>query len=226
MSVREEKILSLTNVDLSKKSTEDLAPLFNEVLLDGIHGFCSSPYEEGQQPGDTLTEEQIRRRLKIIQPYTKWIRSFSCTEGNELIPKIARELGIKTFVGAWLGNDAEINKKEIAGLIKLANEGYVDIAAVGNEVEFENFSVFFQPSIRVFFPSDSVENLQCCLRIVRQRFHLWIVPISDLRIGPRHPLPFPVEDVLDNGVNIYRHAESHPHIAVGEKGIAQVISYV
>ena len=126
MSVREEKILSLTNVDLAKKSTEDLASLYNEVLSTGIHGLCSSPYEEGQQPGDTLTEEQIRRRLKIIQPYTKWIRSFSCTEGNELIPKIARELGIKTFVGAWLGNDAEINKKEIDGLIKLANEGYVD----------------------------------------------------------------------------------------------------
>jgi len=136
MSVREEKILSLTNVDLAKKSTEDLASLYNEVLSTGIHGLCSSPYEEGQQPGDTLTEEQIRRRLKIIQPYTKWIRSFSCTEGNELIPKIARELGIKTFVGAWLGNDAEINKKEIAGLIKLANEGYVDIAAVGNEVMY------------------------------------------------------------------------------------------
>ena len=136
MSVREEKILSLTNVDLAKKSTEDLASLYNEVLSTGIHGLCSSPYEEGQQPGDTLTEEQIRRRLKIIQPYTKWIRSFSCTEGNELIPKIARELGIKTFVGAWLGNDVEINKKEIAGLIKLANEGYVDIAAVGNEVMY------------------------------------------------------------------------------------------
>ena len=136
MSVREEKILSLTNVDLSKKSTKELKTLFKEVLFEGVHGFCSSPYEEGQQPGDTLTEDQIRRRLKIIKPYTKWIRSFSCTEGNELIPKVARELGIKTFVGAWLGNDAEINKKEIAGLIKLANEGYVDIAAVGNEVMY------------------------------------------------------------------------------------------
>ena len=136
MSVREEKILSLTNVDLSKKSTKELKALFKEVLKDGVHGFCSSPYEEGQQPGDTLTEDQIRRRLKIIKPYTKWIRSFSCTEGNELITKVARELGIKTFVGARLGNDAEINKKEIAGLIKLANEGYVDIAAVGNEVMY------------------------------------------------------------------------------------------
>ena len=55
MSVREEKILSLTNVDLSKKSTKELKALFKEVLKDGVHGFCSSPYEEGQQPGDTLT---------------------------------------------------------------------------------------------------------------------------------------------------------------------------
>ena len=41
-----------------------------------------------------------------------------------------------TLVGAWLGDDDEINKREIAGLIKLAKEGYVDIAAVGNEVMY------------------------------------------------------------------------------------------
>jgi len=38
------------------------------------------------------------------------------------------------LVGAWLGDDPEINKKEIAGLIKLAKDGFVNIAAVGNEV--------------------------------------------------------------------------------------------
>ena len=74
--------------------------------------------------------------MKIIKPYTKWIRSFSCTDGNEAIPRIAKEYGIKTLVGAWLGDDAEINKREMAGLIKLAKEGYVDIAAVGNEVMY------------------------------------------------------------------------------------------
>ncbi|MCL4157195.1 UNVERIFIED_CONTAM: hypothetical protein GTU68_007901, partial [Idotea baltica] len=42
--------------------------------------------------------------------------------------------GIKTLGGAWLGDDSEINKKEIAGLIQLAKDGYVDIAGVGNEV--------------------------------------------------------------------------------------------
>ncbi len=72
--------------------------------------------------------------MEIIKPYTKWIRSFSCTDGNEMIPRIAQEYGIKTLVGAWLGNDPDINKREIAGLIKLAKEGFVNIAAVGNEV--------------------------------------------------------------------------------------------
>lgn len=136
MSVREEKILSLTNIDLSKKSKEELKTIFKKILESGVHGFCSSPYGEGQQPGDQLSEEQIRKRLSIIKPYSKWIRSFSCTDGNELIPKVARELGMKTLVGAWLGDNDEINQREIEGLIKLTNEGYVDIAAVGNEVMY------------------------------------------------------------------------------------------
>ena len=136
MSIRSEKFLALANVDYTGKSIEELRVLFKEVLEAGMHGLCSSPYEEGQQPGDQLSEAQIRRRLDIIRPYTKWIRSFSCTDGNEIIPKIAREYGMKTLVGAWLGDDPEINQKEIAGLISLANQGYVDIAAVGNEVMY------------------------------------------------------------------------------------------
>ncbi len=122
--------------DFTEKSTKDITTIFSEVLQSGMHGLCFSLYEDGQKPGDIISEEQVRRRMKLIAPYTKWIRSFSCTEGNEFIPKIARELGIKTLVGAWLGDDPEVNDKEIAGLIKLANQGYVDIAAVGNEVMY------------------------------------------------------------------------------------------
>ena len=136
MTYREERLGSLTGLDLNNKTRKGLDNVFKRVLKQGMHGLCFSPYEEGQEPGQQISEAQIRRRLKIIKPYTKWIRSFSCTDGNEAIPRIAKELGIKTLVGAWLGDDAEINKKEIAGLIKLAKEGYVDIAAVGNEVMY------------------------------------------------------------------------------------------
>lgn len=136
MSVREEKFLALASIDYEGMTIEALRTLFRKVLKSGVHGLCSSPYEEGQEPGDRLSESQIRRRLEIIKPYTKWIRSFSCTEGNELIPIIAKEMGIKTLVGAWLGDNLEVNENEIEGLIELANQGYVDVAAVGNEVMY------------------------------------------------------------------------------------------
>ena len=91
-------------VDFTSKSPVELDNLFGEVLESGMHGLCFSLYEDGQKPGDIISEEQVRRRMKIIVPFTKWVRSFSCTEGNEFIPMIAKEYGIKTLVGAWLGD--------------------------------------------------------------------------------------------------------------------------
>ena len=134
MSFRQGKHLTLSGTDYSGKSPEQMQSLFRQTLEGSMHGLCYSAYEEGQKPGDILTAEQIRRRMKIIAPYTKWIRSFSCIEGNELVPKVAREFGLKALVGAWLGKDKDLNEQEIAGLIQLAKDGYVDIAAVGNEV--------------------------------------------------------------------------------------------
>lgn len=140
MSFRKENILSLRPDSASSyvagESEETLKDLFAEILQNGVHGFCFSLYEDGQKPGDIISEAQVRRRMNILKPHTKWIRSFSCTEGNEWIPRIAKEMGIKTLVGAWLGNDPEINKREIDGLLQLAKEGLVDIAAVGNEVMY------------------------------------------------------------------------------------------
>ncbi len=125
---------SLTGIDLKALSDAEIEKMFHEVLEEGMHGLCYSAYEEGQEPGSILTKEQIRKRMAIIAPYTKWVRSFSCIEGNELIPVVAKEFGLKTLVGAWLGDDKELIEEEISGLIKLAKDGYVDIAAVGNEV--------------------------------------------------------------------------------------------
>lgn len=133
MSYRKERVLSLIDFQENLEYKE-LSGLFKDSLESGIHGIAFSPYEDGQEPGDQITEEQIRRRMEILSPYTEWIRSFSCTDGNEMIPVIAKEYGIKTLVGAWLSDDKELNQKETTKLIELAQNGYVDLAAVGNEV--------------------------------------------------------------------------------------------
>lgn len=141
MSYRKERFLKYRGTDvpeqirlLDQMSTDELRTLVRELLEEGVHGFCYSIYEEGQRPGDVISAEQIRKRLNVLQPHTGWVRSFSCIEGNENIPILAKEMGIKTLVGAWLGNDPEKNREEIDALIRLGKEGYVDVAAVGNEV--------------------------------------------------------------------------------------------
>lgn len=126
--------LNLGGVDFKDMSAEMLHSRFFEILNDGIHGISFSTYLEGQGPGSQISEEQIRDRMKIIQPYVKWIRSFSCLDGNELIPQIAREFGVKTLVGAWLDGKHDKNEEEIENLIRLAKAGHADIIAVGNEV--------------------------------------------------------------------------------------------
>lgn len=136
MSYRKEKSKSLLGIDTNNLKKDSLIKLSQSVLNNGMHGLCFSPYEEGQKPGDFISESQIRRKLELIKPYTKWIRTFSCTEGNEQIPILAKEYGLETLVGAWLGDDPIINEDEINGLINLTNQGCVDIAAVGNEVMY------------------------------------------------------------------------------------------
>ena len=127
-----------SEVFMDHMSEQDMIHLFYEILNNGIHGLCFSPYEEGQSPGDILTAEQIERRMSVIQPHISWVRSFSTTEGNEHIPAVAKARGINTLVGAWIGTDDEKNETEVKNLIKLAKDGLVDIAAVGNEVLYRN----------------------------------------------------------------------------------------
>jgi exo-beta-1,3-glucanase (GH17 family) len=111
-----------------------LAAQARSLLAEGIHGLCFSPYEAGQGPGAPVTPSQIAARLAIIQPHVRWIRTFSCTDGHEATPRLARQQGLKTLVGAWIGTDLEKNERELEGAIAIARAGDADILAIGNEV--------------------------------------------------------------------------------------------
>jgi GPH family glycoside/pentoside/hexuronide:cation symporter len=125
-------------IDFKNKTIQEISQHFKQILDNGVHGLCFSPYVEGQNIGDTLTKQQISHRLQIIATHTQWIRTFSCTEGNELIPALAKEKNLKVLAGAWISNDRQRNEKEIKQLIELANNGFVDMVAVGNEVLHRN----------------------------------------------------------------------------------------
>lgn len=134
MSNYYKRYLSLAGVDLSGKTLDELKAMVAKVLEKKIHGISFSPYIEGQGPGSPISEQQIRERMSVIESNVNWVRSFSCTEGNELIAKVAAEKGLKTMVGIWLGDDLEKNEEEIAAGIEVAKQNPNCILAVGNEV--------------------------------------------------------------------------------------------
>ncbi|MBE1299079.1 MAG: glycosyl hydrolase [Alteromonadaceae bacterium] len=124
----------LGGLNIADYTVDQLKELVGTLLDNKIHGLSFSPYLEGQEPGDQLSEEQVRERLAIIAPHINWVRTFSCTEGNELIAIIAREFGLKTLVGVWLDDNMEKNAEEMQGAEFLVKQGCVDMLGVGNEI--------------------------------------------------------------------------------------------
>jgi GPH family glycoside/pentoside/hexuronide:cation symporter len=121
-------------IDWKSLSEDKLNTYFKETFKKGMHGICFTPYREGQNPGDAISETQIRKRLQALKSHTEWIRVFSSSNEYDKIPAIAKEMGFKVLMGAWIGTDIQKNKKEIEALKKLMADGLVDMAAVGNEV--------------------------------------------------------------------------------------------
>jgi exo-beta-1,3-glucanase (GH17 family)/cellulose synthase/poly-beta-1,6-N-acetylglucosamine synthase-like glycosyltransferase len=86
--------------------------------------------ENGPRP----TVEQIRADLKAIAPYARAVRTYSTTDGSELVPPIAAELGLKVTVGAWISKDQKRNDREIRAALDLAHRySNVNAIVVGNE---------------------------------------------------------------------------------------------
>lgn len=127
-----------SNIDYNTASPDSKIRSFKSQFEKGLHGICFSAYNEFQNPGDTISKEQIVRRLEVLKGHTQWIRTFSCTNGHEMIPQLAKEMGFKTMVGAWISSDVENNEKELSSLKTLLSQGVVDVASVGNEVLFRN----------------------------------------------------------------------------------------
>lgn len=126
--------LALSGLMVDQMSEADLSRRIRELLESKIHGLAFSPVMDGQTNLDEITEDQIRARLSVLAPHTEWIRTFSCTRGHERSPGVAKNLGLKSLVGAWIDYDLDYNETELANAIAIANRGEAEILAIGNEV--------------------------------------------------------------------------------------------
>ena len=109
------------------------APDFTGILPS----LSYTPFQPGHVVDRIVDPDRIRADLRKLATLTRAIRSYSATEGNELVPAIAAEFALKVTVGAWISKDEENNRRELAAAIDLArhNSNVIGIV-VGNETVY------------------------------------------------------------------------------------------
>jgi exo-beta-1,3-glucanase (GH17 family) len=96
-----------------------------------------APFDKHQSPlnGDfVLTPGRIQTDLALLAQDFETIRTYSVT-GLEEIPQVARQNGLKVYLGAWVSRDPISTQKELDALVSLAraNPDIVKGLVIGNE---------------------------------------------------------------------------------------------
>ncbi len=97
-----------------------------------------APFREGFSPLEKIypLADHVEEDIKLLADKTETIRTYSSLGGMQPTPELARKYGLKMLQGAWIGDIALNNRKEVDALIQSANANpdVVKRVIVGNEV--------------------------------------------------------------------------------------------
>lgn len=97
-----------------------------------------APYRAWQSPLSKSypTGAEVAADLKLIAQHASGIRTYSSIEGNYDIGALAKQAGLKVWLGIWLSSNPADNAKEMAAGIAEANAhpNTITRVVVGNEV--------------------------------------------------------------------------------------------
>lgn len=118
------------------------APSMAMPDASGLRFPCLSyaPFRErGTAPtskGLIIPAQAIERDLQQIAQVSRCVRVYGTANGLDAVPAVARRLGLRVWLGAWLGSDATLNRRELESALQLAadNADIVDRLVVGSEV--------------------------------------------------------------------------------------------
>ncbi len=93
----------------------------------------------GHTPFDAsrvVTPEQIEEDLRLLASVTRCVRTYGLDHGLDAVPVVARKLGLRVQLGAWIGRDARANADQLQRALALTrtHRDVIDLLIVGNEV--------------------------------------------------------------------------------------------
>jgi exo-beta-1,3-glucanase (GH17 family) len=121
---------------LAKPATLAHDPIDASAKLECV---SYAPFRDNQSPRDPTLEvsaEQIRDDLVHVARIARCVRTYSVDNGLDKVPEIASRVGLKVFLGIWIGNNRFKNAQLVDTAIALAHK-YPDTVTsliVGNEV--------------------------------------------------------------------------------------------
>jgi len=114
-----------------------VTPVLNHQKLQCVS--YAPYYSEGQSPfvvGIKISPAQIDADLKRLANISDCVRTYSVGQGMDYVPEAANKIGLKVYLGAWVGWTNADNEAEIKLAVKRANQYPDTIKAliIGNEV--------------------------------------------------------------------------------------------
>lgn len=139
-------------------------------------GVNYEPYTDGDGPGATVPDARIVKHLTLLQGKFTWIKVPGTTSGNTNVPRIAHQMGFKVMASAYLSGQASTDDMEIAQLEKDIDAGYLDLAAVGNEVLWRKFLPVAQLITRIDRVRKDVKNKSVPITTIEPNLEWPLVP--------------------------------------------------
>lgn len=92
-------------------------------------------YTSGR-PNQAISESTMRAHLNAVSKFADTVRFYSASGTANKAYAIAKGMGFRVIGNAWISGNATDDKREMDALIKLANDGLVDMAVVGSETQY------------------------------------------------------------------------------------------
>jgi len=124
-------------------STREAATAPATAPAEGAPRLPCVSYAPFRRPGHTpfdpdlrVSPAQIEADLRLLATVTGCVRTYGVSQGLEAVPAIARRVGLRVLLGAWIGSNPVDDDRELAHAIALAREhaDVIDLLLVGNEV--------------------------------------------------------------------------------------------
>jgi exo-beta-1,3-glucanase (GH17 family)/uncharacterized membrane protein YdcZ (DUF606 family) len=83
-----------------------------------------------------VSKSDIEEDLRLVKKVSSCVRTYGVSGGLDQVPQVARELGMKVRLGAWISKDSVDNQRELDQAIALtkSHSDVIELLVVGNEV--------------------------------------------------------------------------------------------